>query len=108
MTFEETIGVDGFNYRVQDVFGEMKLESVEKLDGDKLDDIFMAIMTASNGAGSAETIKGSIESIGLNYTFKKANLWLDEEGTKVKIKGKKGLSLKDRIKRFIINLIKKL
>jgi len=108
MIFQEKKEVEGFSYKVEDVFGEMTLESLEKLDAEKLDEIFMAIMTASKGAGSAETIKGSIESIGLDYTFKKASQWLDEEATEVKFKPMNSLSLKDKVKRFIINLIKRI
>ena len=89
-------------YTTEEVFGDLELNSPKKLEAGQLDDITLAIMGVKSGA---QVIKGEIKEIGLRYKFTKKAQWDEEETVKIKVKG---ISLKERIKNFIINLIEKI
>lgn len=78
MKFLERKKEKGFTYDVEDVFGTVHIESTEKLNGDTLDNIVMALMRQNI---RAETVTGEVENGDaiIKYTFKKASIWSDDD-----------------------------
>jgi len=78
MIFSEKKENNNFVYNTVDVFGEIEFRSPHRLEPTALDQIFLAIF---NIKSKAETIEGTVPSLGVSYTFKKAKQWdkLDEE-----------------------------
>jgi len=120
MIFQEKKLESGYEYKVEDVFGEIVFTSDIKLDGDKLDGMVSLLLGQS---GNAETVTGTVRhDLGsVEYTFTKASLWGDVtpeeerewedpselcENTPISIKQPE--SVFTRIKSWIILILKRL
>jgi len=103
MIFSEKKEKENFVYNVSDVFGEMEFKSQKKLSAEILDQIFLAIFKIES---KTEIIKGTIESVGVSYRFKKAGQWdkLDEE---VKPQSKEVTNLFNKTKQWLKKSLKK-
>ena len=81
MVFQERKKKDGYIYDVHDLFGHVNIESSNKLEADILDEIVMILLKQKTGV---KTIIGEIShnEDAIKYTFKKADLWTDDEDEK--------------------------
>ncbi|MEX2604630.1 MAG: hypothetical protein WD361_10520 [Gracilimonas sp.] len=76
MTFSEQKTEKGYLYKVKDMFGEMEIESPNKLSTEKLDDVFMAIF--DTGQSGENYIQGTK----IYYKYKKATPWQKDSENK--------------------------
>jgi len=78
MIFQEKKTEKGYNYICQDVFGEVEIDSPEKLDGDTLDGMIRVLLknkaTSKTITGEVKTEKGIVE-----YKFVKTDIWSDDD-----------------------------
>jgi len=70
--------VPGYSYDVDDVFGEMHIESTEKIEPDILDEIVVVLLRQNI---AAQTVRGTIKHKDgvIAYSFKKRPVWSDDD-----------------------------
>ena len=78
MIFKEIKTEQGYTYDTEDIFGTVHIESVEKLNGELLDDMVLLLLKQNI---SAETVTGEVkyEKGIVKYTFKKTPTWSEDE-----------------------------
>ena len=104
MLFIEKKNINGYSYRVEDLFGEIDIESTKKLDGGTLDDMVSLLLRQTKSAG---TVTGDVKHEGgrISYIFKKASQWSNEI-EKIKCENTH-TSIAKQVKEFIqINLLR--
>ena len=78
MIFQERKKEKGYNYICQDVFGEVEIDSPEKLESDTLDAMISLLLknkaTSKTVTGEVKSEKGIVE-----YKFVKADMWSDDD-----------------------------
>lgn len=77
MIFQEKKVEEGFEYKVEDVFGVIELKSPEKLEGETLDSIVVILLKGPN----AGRVEGEVATpFGpLSYVFTRAPQWEDDD-----------------------------
>lgn len=73
MNFYEKQTEGGYTYNVEDAFGTIEIHSPDKLEADKLDEVFMAIFQAHKD--DRGFVESTIQDTEISYTFKKKNPW---------------------------------
>ena len=81
MLFQERKTNTGYEYKVEDVFGSITIESEQKMSGDLLDEV-VVILLRKNIAAQTVTGEVSLMRGKVNYTFVKAPMWEDDEEDK--------------------------
>lgn len=78
MIFQEKKTDTGYNYRVEDIFGEIMIDAPSQLKGEILDEVVVLLL---RGQQTAQTITGkvAVPDGTLTYTFVKRPLWEDDE-----------------------------
>lgn len=81
MLFQERKTNTGYEYKVEDVFGSITIESEQKMSGDLLDEIVVILLRKNI---SAQTVTGEFKLTRgkVNYTFVKAPMWEEDEEVK--------------------------
>ena len=77
MLFQEKRGDEVWTYTTEDVFGKAVIHSEEKLTGDKLDAIILAIMKHEP---SADAVSGTVvisDKHSIEYHLKRAPMWTE-------------------------------
>ena len=74
MIFQEKKVDAGWEYKVEDVFGTIKIRSDVQLDGDMLDDMVSLLLRQDQNAG---TVQGSVrhDRGTVEYTFTRESQW---------------------------------
>ncbi len=99
MIFQEKKIENGYIYEVEDVFGNISIESDTKIKGDILDDMVVLLLKKNL---SAEIINGEIKHKDgvVKYTFKRAPIWSEDEEEKNQCENSP-TSIKKQEKEFI-------
>lgn len=81
MIFREQKKNNGYVYDLDDVFGSLHIESLDKLDAELLDNMVVILLRQNI---KASEINGEVEHNGnpVRYSFKKAPMWEDKEEEK--------------------------
>lgn len=81
MLFQERKTSLGFEYKVEDVFGSITIDSEQKMSGDLLDEIVVILLRKNI---SAQTVTGEFKLTRgkVNYTFVKRPMWEEDEEIK--------------------------
>lgn len=80
MTFREQKKGDVWHYDVEDVFGIMEFTSPQKLNAEKLDDVFMAVFQTHKN-DTAKTITGTIKGTNIGYRYVQSSPWITDKKT---------------------------
>lgn len=114
MIFQEKKVEDGYEYKIEDVFGVIDIKSDQQLEADTLDGMVLLLMRQDKGAGQ---IRGSVqhETGSVDYTFTRAPQWEEDdeeddpelcENTRISIHGQE--SAFTQINRWTLRILKKL
>ena len=78
MIFQEKKTETGYNYKVEDVFGTVVIDSEAKMTGELLDDVVLLLLKQNI---RAETIDGEVkhEDGIIKYNFTKAPMWSEDD-----------------------------
>jgi hypothetical protein len=78
MIFQERKKGTGFEYKVEDLFGTIAIESPNKLNGQLLDEI-VVILLRTTSTGNASGVVKVTENETIKYEFVRASQWDDGE-----------------------------
>lgn len=70
MIFIESKNEGGFTYTVKDIFGKVEIYSPERLEKEKLDEVFVAIFNKGKSG------KGEVKGTNITYNFLKKSQWV--------------------------------